>query len=62
MNINLLRKEFEKILAVEEDAKNLYDRYIDQIADVDIKNKLISIRDDEIAHIRMAKQLIDVVS
>ena len=62
MNTEMLRKEFEKILALEERAKNFYDHYIDQIEDENVKKQLTSIRDDEVKHIGIAKQLVEFVS
>ena len=62
MSIDLLLKEFKDILAHEERAKHFYDHYIDQLQDSDIKKQLISIRDDEIAHIKIAKRLIEIIS
>ncbi len=62
MNIDLLLKEFRDILACEERAKHFYDHYIDQLQDSDIKERLISIRNDEIVHIKIAKRLIEIIS
>ncbi|MBL7157703.1 MAG: hypothetical protein ISS92_06065 [Candidatus Omnitrophica bacterium] len=62
MNTKMLKKEFQSILTLEERAKNFYDHYIEQVDDKAIKEKLTSIRDDEIAHIKVAKRLIDLVS
>ena len=62
MSIDLLLKEFKDILAYEERAKHFYDHYIDQLQDSDIKKRLISIRDDEVAHIKIAKRLIEIIS
>ena len=62
MNTEMLFKEFQQILTYEERAKHFYDHYIDQIEDEEIKNQLISIRDDEIKHIKIAKELIEHVS
>jgi len=61
MNTEMLREEFENILSHEERAKNFYDHYIDQIDDENVKKQLISIRDDEVRHMKFAKQLIDCV-
>ena len=62
MNTKMLKKDFQEILAHEERAKNFYDHYIDQVDDEEIKEQLISIRDDEIMHIKIAKKLIECVS
>lgn len=62
MNIEILRKSFEKILATETRAKNFYDHYIDQIDDENMKEQLISIRDEEAAHIKIAEKLLEYVS
>ena len=62
MNTEMLREEFEKILTLEERARNFYDHYIDQVDDKNIKKQLISIRDDEIKHIEIANKLIEYVS
>ena len=62
MNTEVLLKEFREILACEERAKNFYDHYIDQLDDEEIKSKLVSIRNDEILHIKIAKKLIECVS
>ena len=62
MNTEMLLKEFNEILALEERAKNFYDHYIDQLQDETIKKELISIRNDERRHIEIAKKLIECVS
>ena len=62
MNTEILLKEFQKILTHEERAKHFYDHYIDQIEDEEIRKQLISIRDDEVSHIKIAKRLIEYVS
>ena len=62
MNTELLLKEFQKILTHEERAKHFYDHYIDQIEDEEIRKQLISIRDDEVNHIKIAKKLVECVS
>ena len=62
MNIDVLRKEFKEILVLEEKAEHFYSQYIDQIGDEEVREKLISIRNDEKAHIEIAKKLIDCVS
>ena len=62
MNTEMLLKEFKDILTLEEKAKHFYDHYIEQIENEKIKNQLISIRDDEIAHIKIATILISLVS
>jgi len=62
MNTEMLRKEFESILELEERAKHFYDHYISQLDDEKIKKILISIRDDEIGHVDIAKELIKLVS
>ncbi len=62
MNIDALRKEFEEILVYEERARHFYDHYIEQLREGEIKDRLISIRNDEITHIKIAKELINMVS
>ena len=62
MNTDLLREEFRKILDYEKRAENFYNHYIDQVDNKEIKEKLISIRDDETEHIKIAEKLIDLVS
>ncbi len=62
MNTEMLHKEFEKIAVLENRAKIFYDHYIDQIDDEDVKEQLISIRDEEIEHIEIAKELIELLS
>jgi rubrerythrin len=62
MNIDVLRREFQEILTLEERAEQFYSHYIDQIKDEEIKKTLNSIRDDEIMHIEIAKKLIDCIS
>jgi rubrerythrin len=62
MNIDVLRKEFQEILVLEQRIEHFYSHYIDQVEDEEIKKKLISIRDDERIHIEIAKKLIDCVS
>jgi len=61
MNIEMLRKEFEKILTLEMRAKSFYDHYIDQLDDEDVKKQLEAIRDDEMEHIKIAKDLLGYV-
>ena len=58
----MLSSEFRKILGLEERAKHFYDHYIEQIEDKGIREKLISIRDDEITHIKIAKKLLGCTS
>ena len=62
MNTEMLLKEFQEILVYEERAKNFYEHYIDQLKDEGIKKQLIAIRDDEVVHIQIAKNLIELVS
>ena len=62
MNIDVLRREFQEILTLEERAEHFYSHYIDQIEDGEIKDKLNSIREDEIMHIEIAKKLINCIS
>ena len=62
MNTEMLLQEFRNILSLEERAKHFYDHYINQISEEKIKNQLISIRNDEINHIEIAKRLIELVS
>lgn len=62
MNTEVLLEEFKEILGYEERAKHFYDHYIDQVEDEEIKKQLISIRDDEVYHISIAKKLIECVS
>ena len=59
MNIEFVREEFEKILVLEERAKAFYDHYIDQVDNKDIRDQLVSIRDDEVRHIGVARKLIE---
>ncbi len=62
MNIEMLLEEFEKILLLEEEARDLYNQYIDKVDDANIKQQLISIRDDEIMHVKVANKLVEYVS
>ena len=62
MNTKLLLERFQNILVREEKARYFYDHYIESIEDEEIRRTLISIRDDEIAHIEIAKRLIESVS
>ncbi len=62
MNTEILLQKFRNILSLEERAKHFYDHYISQISDEKIKNQLVSIRNDEIKHIEIAKRLIELVS
>ncbi len=62
MNIDLLKKEFKDILEHEKRAKYFYEHYMDQVEDQQIKDELISIRNDENAHIKIAERLIECVS
>ncbi|MDP8217858.1 MAG: hypothetical protein P9M03_03930 [Candidatus Theseobacter exili] len=57
-----MHNKFIKILANEERAKHIYDHYIEQIDDDQIKLQLIEIRDDEVKHIEIAKKLLDISS
>ena len=58
----MLQKEFREILTLEKRAKEFYDHYIAQIEDEEIKKQLISIREDEVSHIKIAETLIKSVS
>ncbi|MBL7156619.1 MAG: hypothetical protein ISS92_00505 [Candidatus Omnitrophica bacterium] len=62
MSIEILRKEFYAILELEKRAKHFYNHYIDQLEDEKIKEKLVSIRNDEAAHIKLAENLIKLAS
>jgi rubrerythrin len=62
MYSDILKKGFEEILVHEERARHFYDHYIEQIEDHGIRDVLISIRDEEIAHIKLAKKLLEYVS
>jgi len=62
MNIEMLKKEFQEILTHETRAKIFYDHYIEQIDDPRIKERFISIRNDEAAHMKVAEKLIELVS
>ncbi|MGB2660908.1 MAG: hypothetical protein WBD04_00790 [Candidatus Omnitrophota bacterium] len=62
MNIDVLRKEFQEILTLEERAEQFYSHYIDQIKDGEIKKTLGLIRNEERLHIEIAKKLIRCVS
>jgi len=62
MNIEMMRKEFQDILTLEERAKHFYDHYIGEVDNEMIKKQLVSIRDDEIRHIEIAKRLIGYIS
>ncbi|MBL7068394.1 MAG: hypothetical protein ISS34_00860 [Candidatus Omnitrophica bacterium] len=61
MNTEMLLKEFQSILALEERARHFYDHYASQVDDEELKAKLISIRNDEIRHIKLANELIGLV-
>ncbi len=58
----MMRKEFQDILTLEERAKHFYNHYIDHVDNEMIKKQLVSIRDDEIRHIEIAKRLIGYIS
>jgi len=62
MNTKMLREEFLSILNLEERARHFYEHYIGEVDDETIKKELVSIRDDEIGHIKIAKKLIEYVS
>jgi len=62
MNIEMLLKEFKNIRVHEERTKIFYEHYIDQLEDEKVKETLVSIRDDEIMHMRLADKLIEIVS
>ncbi|MBU0684132.1 MAG: hypothetical protein ABIH85_06835 [Candidatus Omnitrophota bacterium] len=59
MNTEILLKQFKEILEMERRAKYFYDHYIEQVETEDIRKQLIKIRDDEIGHIKIAKELIE---
>ena len=61
MNIEMLKENFKEILEHETRAKYFYNHYIDQIDDEDIKGMLMGIRNDEVAHMKIAQELIDSV-
>lgn len=60
MNTEALRKDFQEILELEERARHFYDHYISQLDNERVKKILLSIRDDEIEHIEIAKKLINL--
>ena len=60
MSINNLKKNYKEILGHEKRAKHFYEHYIDQIDNEEIKKELIVIRNDEEAHIKLARRLIEL--
>jgi rubrerythrin len=60
MFIENLKKDFKDILVHEQRAKQFYDHYIEQVDNEDIRKVLISIRDDEKDHIKLAEKLITI--
>jgi hypothetical protein len=62
MNTDILLKEFEEILTLEIRAKHFYDHYIEQVDDPEVKEILTSIRDDEKMHVKVAEELIEIIS
>lgn len=61
MNTELLLAEFKTILAHEEHAKNFYEHYASQVDDEHIKKQLTSVRNEEMCHIKLAKELVGLV-
>ncbi len=62
MNTEALRKDFQEILELEERVRHFYEHYISQLDNERIKKILISIRNDEIKHIEIAKKLITLTA
>ncbi len=60
MYIDNLKKTFEEILEHEQRAKCFYDHYIEQTENNEVRKELMSIRDEEKAHIKLAGKLIDI--
>ena len=60
MSIDNLKKNFEEILIHEQRAKHFYDHYLEQIDNEEVRAVLISIRDDEKAHIKLAERLVEI--
>ncbi|MBU1083684.1 MAG: hypothetical protein ABIG55_05855 [Candidatus Omnitrophota bacterium] len=58
MNTEMILKDFQEILEHEKRAKYFYDHYIDQVDDGAVKKVLVSIRDEEVGHIKIAEKLI----
>lgn len=56
-----LTEIFQRILQFEEDAKALYDDYIEELDDENIINILRSISNEEKGHIELAKRLVELI-
>jgi rubrerythrin len=56
-----LTELFQRILKFEEDAKALYDDYIEKLGDENTISILRSISNEEKGHIELAKRLIELI-
>ena len=56
-----LREHFKAMLQFEEDMKNQYDEYIEELSDEVVLQELKVIRDWEIRHIQLVKLLMEIV-
>lgn len=62
MNTDLLRKEFQKILEIEQAAQCFYECFIEQLNEGELKEQLTSICSDEIEHVKIAETLVGYIS
>jgi rubrerythrin len=52
---------FKKLLKLEEEAKNLYDGYLEKVKDPAVVKDLTLIRDQEINHVNLAKKALQIL-
>ena len=55
------KAEFEKILEVEQRAVEHYTKILDQVQDIQVREKIEAIRQDEIEHVRLAQRLLELI-
>lgn len=51
-------ENFQKLLKIEQGAKNAYNRFLQDIKDPDFRKNIIYVRDEEIEHIDLVKELL----
>ncbi|MBS3155027.1 ferritin-like domain-containing protein [Candidatus Woesearchaeota archaeon] len=59
--MNLIEEKLKKQLKIEQDSISLYDNFINNIADKEIRNKIIKIRNDEVEHEQLVRDTLKLL-
>ncbi len=55
------KADFEKILGLEIQARDHYQKLVEQITRENVRDKIAEIRDDEERHIKIAERLLELI-